>query len=232
MKRSAKKLIIRAFVVLTVVLMLPAVSLAANESSSAAVTRGAFDAAMFHSGSPTAVIVDKDGAYLIADMFNKVIWRLVPGEDPEIFVGRIVVLDLNGENTPGYNDSGYEDAAFASPWAFAPFRDGYLVSDPDNNAVRWFGDGKVLSAIGSGLTGYKDGWGLTSEFSHPTGLAADGKGGVYIADTGNNRIRYMDPNGNVTTVTGDVEGSADGAAINLRTAFQRLAVSLCAYYTP
>jgi streptogramin lyase len=167
-----------------------------------------FDGVLFHNGSPSAVLRDKDGSYLVADAFNKVVWRAESGQSPIIMVGGA------GETPGGYHDGAYAEAAFLSVWAVAPFGDAYLVSDPEANVIRWFGNGSVKTAAGSGQAGLKDDRGVGAVFSHPTGLAADSDGNVYIADTGNHRIRRMDKDGHVTTVAGNGEsgGYADGAA--------------------
>jgi streptogramin lyase len=65
---------------------------------------------------------------------------------------------------------------------------------------------------GSGAYGSQDGPGSTASFSPPSGVAVDGAGNVYVADTANQKIRRIDAGGVVTTFagTGNV-GSADGA---------------------
>jgi len=56
-----------------------------------------------------------------------------------------------------------------------------------------------------------DGVGGNARFNHPHGLAVDGAGNVYIADTDNHTIRKMTPSGAVSTIAGlaGVSGSDD-----------------------
>jgi len=49
---------------------------------------------------------------------------------------------------------------------------------------------------------YLDGTGTGAHFSNPYGVAVDGSGNVYVADTGNNAIRKITPGGMVTTLAG------------------------------
>jgi sugar lactone lactonase YvrE len=44
----------------------------------------------------------------------------------------------------------------------------------------------------------------------PQGIAVDSKGDVYIADTGNNAVRVVTPDGNINTVAGDGIAGHDG----------------------
>jgi DNA-binding beta-propeller fold protein YncE len=48
-----------------------------------------------------------------------------------------------------------------------------------------------------------DGPAATARFDYPQGVAIDSAGNVYVSDTGNNRIRRIDPTGVVETVAGD-----------------------------
>jgi sugar lactone lactonase YvrE len=193
---------------------MPALPDAENADGSVRVTGTRFESALFHGGSPSGIARDADGAFLVTDLFNKCVWRVAYGEEPAVLVGRAGVKDMAGETLGGYNDGSYGEAAFMSPWALAPFRGGYLVSDAENNVVRWFGDGLVKTAVGSGKAALADGRGVAAAFSHPTGLAADDAGNIYIADTGNHRIRVMDKDGNVKTAAGSGAkgGFADGKA--------------------
>jgi hypothetical protein len=56
--------------------------------------------------------------------------------------------------------------------------------------------------------GWQDGQGEMARFDHPTGVAVDANGTVYVADTGNHTIRMILPDGTVTTIAG-APGQAD-----------------------
>jgi sugar lactone lactonase YvrE len=64
----------------------------------------------------------------------------------------------------------------------------------------------------AGERGSADGTGGAVGFFNPGGLATDGEGNVYVADTGNETIRKISPAGAVTTLAGLARqsGSADG----------------------
>ena len=64
--------------------------------------------------------------------------------------------------------------------------------------------GKVLSVIGDGKPGLKDGAGSQAEFHYPQGLTLADADTLYVADTDNNAIRRVDlKQGSVVTVAGD-----------------------------
>lgn len=149
-----------------------------------------------HSG----IVATGDGGYLVTDTFNKVIWKVSANGTVTRLAGQISVSDVSGEPIGSTSDGTLLSALFLNPWGIAPFLDGYLVSEPDANVIRYFDNKSVQTATGSGKEGNKDGNGLAASFSYPTGLAAGDNGEVYIADTGNGSIRCLAPNGDVTTV--------------------------------
>ena len=159
-------------------------------------------ATIFHNGSPSGMTLMPDGRWLIADSFNRVVWVLREGGTPEIYAGRNTILDINNRPIGGYNDAPRKNAVFGTPWEIVPFLSGYVVSDTENNVVRYISSTSVQTAIGSKTPGYEDGYGTEALLRQPTGLAYDDKGNVYIADTGNNCIRMLDPHGYVTTFAG------------------------------
>lgn len=70
--------------------------------------------------------------------------------------------------------------------------------------------GEVSTFAGSDK-GEADGVGTAAQFSSPRGIAVDSAGIVYVADTGNHRIRIISREGKVSTLAGSgKEGSGDG----------------------
>ena len=70
---------------------------------------------------------------------------------------------------------------------------------------------EVTTLAGSGSIGSADGTGTAASFNSPSGVAVDGSGNVYVADTWNHMIRKISSEGVVTTFAGTgSQGSANG----------------------
>jgi PKD repeat protein len=78
------------------------------------------------------------------------------------------------------------------------------IADTANNRVRKVDlSGTISTVAGTGIAGFNgDGIATASQLNGPLGVAVDGSGNVYIADTLNNRIRMVDGSGNISTVAG------------------------------
>jgi hypothetical protein len=91
---------------------------------------------------------------------------------------------------------------------------GYLyVSDRDNNRVRRIASDETITTVaGNGSGGFfgDDGPAIAASLDDPAGLAVDGKGNLYIADSNNNRIRRVDSEGRITTIAGTGGSSSTG----------------------
>lgn len=81
----------------------------------------------------------------------------------------------------------------------------YVVDSGNNNVRKITPNGVVTTLAGrAGVTGSADGKGAAATFNKPQGIAVDKEGNVYVADTGNNLIRRIAPDGEVTTIAGQV----------------------------
>ena len=91
----------------------------------------------------------------------------------------------------------------------------YIAAADLNRVFRVDASTGILTAVaGSGLPGFSgDGGPATSaSLTNPRGLAVDGAGNLFVADTLNHRIRRVDTAGTITTVAGNgtVGFSGDG----------------------
>jgi len=91
------------------------------------------------------------------------------------------------------------------PSHIASDRRGNLYISETNRVRRIDANGVVTTLAGNGTAGFSgDGGPATSALLNgPTDVAVDGLGNVYIADSGNNRIRLVDENGIIHTFAGN-----------------------------
>ena len=109
------------------------------------------------------------------------------------------------------NDAGQEIEAvgpFEDLQAVAMDHNGNLYASDQLTLSIWKIDasGNITVLAGNGNQGDIDGTGGdggTAEFRSPDGLAVDSRGNVYVADAENQRIRKIDPSGNVSTWAGN-----------------------------
>lgn len=155
---------------------------------------------------PYGVVLDRDGNAYVSD----------GGEANAIYrVGRDGAVTLLAGGREGYADGTGAAASFHTPSGLAIDGDGnLLVADTGNNAIRKVTmQGVVSTLAGNGVAGALDGPGASAQFNGPVGVAVDRTGTVFVADTYNDRIRRIGPDGSVSTVAGGPEpGFADGAA--------------------
>ncbi|MFD0672846.1 stalk domain-containing protein [Cohnella sp. GCM10027633] len=165
------------------------------------------DTAMFR--SPSAIAAGPDGSLYVADSDNHSIRRIYP-------TGKVATLAGNG--VIGSKDGMGEAASFQHPEGIAVSGDGTVyVADTLNHAIRRIkpdGTTTTLNAISSRVVevypgvvkkagDYRDGDLSFALFNEPSGIAIDAKGNLFVSDTGNHRIRYIDLTlGTVVTVAG------------------------------
>ncbi|MFA9217668.1 MAG: NHL repeat-containing protein [Sphingomonadaceae bacterium] len=159
---------------------------------------------------PYGIVVDGDGNLYVAD-----------GGDGNA----IRKIDSSGLSTTlaggieGYAEGNGKLAAFHTPSGIARDRKGNLyLADTGNNAIRRITPaGDVTTWAGDGLAGFRDGRGPAAQFNGPLGVAVAEDGTIYVADTYNDRIRRIAPDGAVSTIAGGEQaGNVDGPAAQAR----------------
>ena len=124
----------------------------------------------------------------------------------------VIVSTFAGNSEHGIADGEASAAQFFYPTGIAIDAAGTLyVADWENNRIRKVTTKGEVSTLAGGEEGFADGKGSVVRFDHPHGIALDTAGNLYVADSFNNRIRKVTPNGEVSTLAGDGERSfADG----------------------
>jgi uncharacterized repeat protein (TIGR01451 family) len=165
---------------------------------------------------PSAVAVDSSNNVYVADGDNNTIRKIAPGG---------VVTTLAGlAGSIGSADGTGSAARFNFPSAVAVDSSGNVyVADENNNTIRKITPAGVVTTLAglAGSYGSADGTGSAARFYYPAGIAVDSSGNVYVADTYNNTIRKITPDGVVTTLAGcamcnpdSVDGTGSDARFN------------------
>ena len=148
---------------------------------------------------PNGVAVDSVGNLYIADTGNHRIRKVTAS------TGNISTAA--GTGTTGFSGDGgpATEAQLYWPGGVAVDSAGNLyIADTANHRIRKVtaSTGNISTAAGTGIAGFRgDGAAATSaQINRPRGVAVDGSGNLYIADTENHRIRKVDAStGNIST---------------------------------
>jgi len=170
---------------------------------------------------PEGVAVDGSGNLYVADTGNDTIRKITPSG---------VVTTLAGTaGEIGSADGEGSAAQFYLPWGLSvDGNDNVFVADTGNNTIRMITPGGVVTTVAGapddeGLVGAysfeADGIGASAHFGGLRGVAVDGSGTLYVADTGLLDIRKITSGAVVTTLAGSYSlsaGYADGTGDSAR----------------
>jgi sugar lactone lactonase YvrE len=126
---------------------------------------------------------------------------------------------LSVEAFAGNGDYGFSgdggpatQASLRSPRGVAVGPDGSVyIADTNNNRVRRVGpDGIISTVAGAGAAGFAGDGGPAQSalLNGPAGVAVAADGSLFIADYGNDRVRRVAPDGEISTVAGAVPADA------------------------
>ena len=155
---------------------------------------------------PSSVAFDPDGLLYISDQRNQRIRRIDDSQTITTFAG----------GYEGLIDGNREEAAFHFPMTQPPVLGGktsmnthdwvFFIADTENHCIRRinFFTGIVTTIVGTGEAGYSGDGGNArrAQLNRPTDVIFREDHHIYIADSGNNVIRKVDPFGNITTLVG------------------------------
>jgi hypothetical protein len=144
--------------------------------------------------SPQGVAVDAAGTVYVADTGNHVIRRIAADGSVTTLAGTL--------GTPGYADGAAGAALFRGPSGVAVDASGQIyVSDGLNGTIRMVSlSGQVSTLAGNGKQGDSDGVGQGARFANPTALFVDAQYVLYIADSGNHKVKTLQVFNGVGTV--------------------------------
>lgn len=141
-----------------------------------------------------------DGTMYIADRAENRVWLRTPDDHLSIYAGS-GVAGFNGDHGAA------TEAALWGPMGLALDQRGNLyIADTGNNRIRKVDANRIITTVAGSGTYYDDrgdgGPATDARLGFAFGIAAGRDGTVYIADTGNNRVRKITPAGRIEAVAG------------------------------
>jgi RHS repeat-associated protein len=146
---------------------------------------------------PKDVAFGPDGSLYIADYGNQRVRRVAPDG---------VITTFAGGGVPFEDGDLAIEQTLSGPTGVEVGPDGTVyIADYEGDRIYRVGtDGRMVKVAGSGRGFWGDGYAaIKASLNYPTDIALAPDGSLYIADSGNNRIRHIDSQGIIHTVAGN-----------------------------
>jgi DNA-binding CsgD family transcriptional regulator/DNA-binding beta-propeller fold protein YncE len=148
---------------------------------------------------PSGLAVDPDGALYVIDSRNYEVVRVARD-------GTVIVVAGSGRAGTDGDGGPATTAAISAALELAVAPGGSLhIADTNNHRVRAVDHGGIINTIaGDGIQGFGGDGGpaASARLSLPSDIAFARDGTLYIADTGNARVRAVSPSGIIMTIAG------------------------------
>ncbi len=148
---------------------------------------------------PTAVAVDSTGVVYIADEANNRVRMVTPDGIISTFMGTLSTQPQEGERYAF-------EANVSNAYGIATDNEDnlYVLSRGHSKVFKIGPDGLVRRIVGTGTAGFSGDGGPArdAQINFSNHLVADERGNLFIADTGNNRVRKVTADGTITTIVG------------------------------
>lgn len=158
--------------------------------------------------NPFGMATDIEGNLYIADTENHIIRKISTEGNISTIAGIAQQGGYSGDGGPATS------ARLFAPYGIAIDADGTIYFTDNGAVVRKISEGTITTVAGTGDGGFAGDGGpaVDAKLMSPRGLAVMKDGSLVVADAGNNRIRMINKEGNISTIagTGSAGYSGDG----------------------
>ncbi len=142
-------------------------------------------------GQPTDIVEAPNGDLFVSDQLNHVIYRVDKAGNSSVYAGQSGNSGYVDDNVP-------TNALFDRPMGLALDNDGNLyIADAGNNLIRRISTAGVVSTYAGQfyvtLPNHMDGHVDSCRFNTPSDITFAANGYLYVADKGNDVIRWIEP---------------------------------------